>query len=207
MVRRPGLNKLERRMERSEQINELATALALAQLRVTGAKKTAANPHFKSKYADLAEVWDACHEALNGNGIAVLQTPEHGEGNDIGVRTMLVHASGQWVAATVWIPASKADAHGIGSAITYGRRYGLSTMVGVCPEDDDGNGAALPLAKIREETLPVLREAALDGMQALSVAWARLSRDQQSACKGDKDALKKAAADSDAAARGRDDGH
>jgi len=192
-------------MERSENIEELGKALALAQRRFGSAKKTSANPHFKSRYADLSEVWEACHAALNDNGIAILQTPFPGLGEgEIGIRTMLLHTTGQWVACSVVIPLAKNDAQGIGSAITYARRYGLMALVGVCPEDDDGNAAAQPMVDLRKETLPGLREAALSGMAALSTAWARLSREQQSACKADKEALKQAAASSDAAAAEHD---
>jgi hypothetical protein len=185
--------------ESSEQFNDLAAALAAAQLNMGGAKKTSANPHFKSKYADLSEVWDACHAALNSNGIAVVQTPVPGDG-ELGIRTLLVHSGGQWMACTVMIPVAKSDAHGIGSALTYARRYGLSAMVGVCPEDDDGNGAAKSVDardKLRTDTLPGLQAAAMNGMQALSTAWSQLTREQQAACKADKDTLKKAATEAD----------
>lgn len=185
-------------MERSDDITELATALALAQLNMGTARKTSANPHFKSRYADLSEVWDACHAALNSNKLAVIQTPVMGDG-ELGIRTMLVHSSGQWIASTVFVALAKNDAHGVGSAMTYARRYGLSALVGVCPEDDDGNAASMPLGKARERVLPVLHTAAMNGTQALSVAWSSLAREEQIACKEDKDSLKVAAARADAA--------
>ena len=128
-------------MNRSEQINELATALAKAQGAVKGALKDSTNPHFRSAYADLSSVWEACREALSANGIAVVQAPSSIEAG-VCVETMLMHSSGQWCSETLSIPVQKADAQGFGSALTYCRRYGLASMVGVAPEDDDGNAAA-----------------------------------------------------------------
>lgn len=129
-------------METSEQINELAAALAKAQGQIKGAVKDSTNPHFKSSYADLASVWDACRDALSENGIAVIQTPHTDEASNCHVVTMLTHASGQWVRDTFSLPPTKADPQGYGSAITYMRRYALAAIVGVAPEDDDGNAAS-----------------------------------------------------------------
>ena len=127
-------------MLKSENINELGSALAKAQGAIEGALKDTANPFFKSKYADLSSVWDACRQQLTVNGLSIVQTPTEAE-NGIGVETMLIHASGQWLSNTFTMPVSKADAQGVGSAITYARRYALAAMVGVAPEDDDGNAA------------------------------------------------------------------
>lgn len=104
--------------------------------------KDSTNPHFKSSYADLASVWDACRDALSENGIAVIQTPHTDEASNCHVVTMLTHASGQWVRDTFSLPPTKADPQGYGSAITYMRRYALAAIVGVAPEDDDGNAAS-----------------------------------------------------------------
>jgi len=107
-----------------------------------GAIKDTANPYFKSKYADLASVWEACREPLSKNNIAVIQPLHQSEKEEILLETVLMHSSGQWVSSMIQIPVTKADAQGYGSALTYARRYGLSAMVGVAPEDDDGNAAA-----------------------------------------------------------------
>ncbi len=128
-------------MIKSESIKELATALAIAQGQIRGAAKDTENPFFKSKYADLASVWDACRDALSANGLSVIQAARAIE-SGVEVETMLMHASGEFVAETLAIPVTKADAQGFGSALTYCRRYGLSAMVGIAPEDDDGNAAA-----------------------------------------------------------------
>lgn len=140
-------------MTRSDQINELATALANAQAEMGGAKKDSTNPHFKSKYADLASVVDAALPALNKHGIAVIQFPRlvHAGGADwlVDVETQLVHTSGQFVGDSLAVPVTKVDAQGVGSAITYARRYALGAIASVAPEDDDanaavGNGPAAP---------------------------------------------------------------
>lgn len=128
-------------MNQSEQLNELAAALSKAQGQIEGAKKDSANPFFKSKYADLASVWEACRKPLTENGLSIIQCPEESE-NGIAIETMLLHSSGQWKSSRYSMPVSKIDAQAVGSAITYGRRYALAAMVGVAPEDDDGNAAA-----------------------------------------------------------------
>lgn len=128
-------------MNHSERINELGTALAKAQGQIEGAKKDSANPFFKSKYADLASVWDACRTQLSDNGLSVTQCPEESE-NGIAIETMLLHSSGQWIKSRYAMPVSKIDAQAVGSAITYARRYALAAIVGIAPDDDDGNHAA-----------------------------------------------------------------
>jgi hypothetical protein len=125
----------------SESIKELATALAKAQGVIEGAVADSENPHWKSKYADLYSVWGACREPLTSNGLSVVQLPRT-EGTKCYVMTMLMHSSGQWIKGELGATPTKQDPQGIGSCITYLRRYSLSAVVGVCPEDDDGNGAA-----------------------------------------------------------------
>lgn len=127
----------------SEQINELAAALSKAQGAMHAASKDSTNPHFKSKYADLASVWDVCRKPLTDNGLSVVQLPEATE-HGLVIATRLMHASGQWMQADLLLNPTKNDPQGVGSAITYGRRYGLCAMVGiVADEDDDGNGASM----------------------------------------------------------------
>ncbi len=127
-------------METSENINEIATALAKAQGQIEAAMKDKTNPHLRSKYADLASVWDACRHQLSSNGIAIVQAPETTE-KGVSIETLLCHSSGQWVKSSCFIPVDKYTAQGFGSAITYARRYSLAAFVGVAPDDDDGNGA------------------------------------------------------------------
>jgi hypothetical protein len=120
----------------------IATALAKAQANMGKALKQASNPHFRSKYADLGNVMDACLPALNEAGIALIQPTgedEHGRY----VETILIHGeSGESLTCRVPLIVSKNDMQGYGSAVTYARRYGLMAMAGIAPEDDDGNAAA-----------------------------------------------------------------
>lgn len=124
----------------SEGINELAAALAKAQGAIRGAAKDTANTFFKSKYADLASVWEACRGPLTENGLSVVQLPS-AEGAKVTVTTMLAHASGQSITGHLTASAKDDSPQAVGSAITYLRRYGLQSMVGVAPEDDDGEAA------------------------------------------------------------------
>jgi hypothetical protein len=129
-------------MERSESIAKIGAALAKAQAAIEGAKKDAKNPHFKSNYATLASIWDACHKQLNAEGIAVVQMPRSADGG-VEIETMLVHSSGEWISSRLTMPlADRATAQQVGSAVTYGRRYALAAMTGVAPDDDDGNAAS-----------------------------------------------------------------
>lgn len=147
----------------SDAINELATALSKAQGQMEGAKKDSANPFFRSKYADLASVWDACRRPLFDHGLSVVQfptteyqgTPEPYEWTSktgetrhgvrvtcvVGVTTRLLHASGQWMEERVSTMLPTGDPQAVGSAITYLRRYSLQSVCGIAPEDDDGEGA------------------------------------------------------------------
>jgi hypothetical protein len=125
---------------------EFATALVKAQTAVSNVAKDAANPHFKSRYASLAVVRDAVYPAFNSVGIAIIQTPHTGENGAVSVETILVHESGEIIefAGPAVIP-SKPDAQGVGSCITYLRRYNLLAITGIAPadEDDDGNAASI----------------------------------------------------------------
>jgi hypothetical protein len=126
----------------SENLNELAAALAKAQGEIGGASKDAVNPHFRTSYATLASVRDACREPLAKNGLSVVQLPAR-VGPQVEVVTVLFHASGQWISSRISVVPTKNDAQGIGAAITYLRRYLLAAMVGVAPEDDDDAEAAV----------------------------------------------------------------
>lgn len=130
--------------EMSESVAKLAAALAKAQGEMGGAVKDAANPAFKSKYATLEAVIDAVKPALSANGIAYVQAP--GEVGEAGVpiTTVLVHGeSGEWMRSTLTVPlGNRRDAQGVGSAISYGRRYSLMSVLGIAAEDDDGNAAS-----------------------------------------------------------------
>ncbi len=118
-----------------------AKAFIAAQKSTEAVKKAATNPAFKSKYADLSEVVEATVPALNANGIGVIQVPGY-DGELVSVTTVFVHESGASVTGVLRMRPSKADPQGVGSAITYARRYSLLAMTGAAPEDDDGNAAS-----------------------------------------------------------------
>lgn len=133
-------------MNKSDQINELAAALVIAQPTFKPALMDSVNPFFKSKYADLGAVWDAVQEGLTANGLTVTQFPD-AIGSDPALTTILLHKSGQWISATYPLIVSYKDesAQGYGSAITYAKRYALAAVLGVIADtDDDGNAASKP---------------------------------------------------------------
>lgn len=140
-------------MNKSESIGELAAALVKVQSKLKPAHKSAENPFYKSKYADLTSVWDSCRDLLAENGLAVVQTTDYTENGSVAVESILVHTSGEFIGGVLELPVSKHDAQGVGSAITYGRRYGLAALVGiVADEDDDGNRAVESVEKVAKET-------------------------------------------------------
>ncbi len=129
---------------RSEGIGALAAALSKAQGMIKGAIKDSENPFFKSSYADLSSVWDACREPLSVNGLAVVQVP-HESSDMVIIETFLIHSSGEWISGKISMKPVKTDPQSWGSCLTYARRYSLSAIVGIAPlesEDDDGNLAS-----------------------------------------------------------------
>lgn len=119
-------------------------AFVKAQASFGAALKTASNPHFKSRYADLSACVEAVIDGLHANGLALIQT-SHPSDTGVAVETILVHESGGKISGGILhVPASKQDAQGYGSALTYARRYGILTLCGIAPEDDDGNAASKP---------------------------------------------------------------
>lgn len=126
---------------RSEQINELAAALAKAQGAMQNATMNRTNPHFKSKYADLSSVLDAARGPLSAAGIAVVQTMHYNEHGVMVLLTTLIHSSGQFITTEYPLP-NTTKPHEMGSALTYARRYSLSALIcNASDEDDDGNAA------------------------------------------------------------------
>jgi hypothetical protein len=130
-------------VNKSESIADFAAAMAKVQAEIGGAVKGNVNPAFKSKYADLSAVWEAWQPIGPKHGFAVMQFPGvyDAEARTMGMDQIITHSSGQWIEGSMTIPLTKQDAQGYGSACTYARRYALSAGVGICPEDDDGNGA------------------------------------------------------------------
>ena len=141
----------------SENITELAKYLLNVQRTVQPVTKDAENPFTKSWYASLNSVMDACRDALIENGIWLCQYPVPVEQpNTIGLVTKLTHAeSGQWQSSLAVVPLPKADPQGMGSAMTYARRYALTAMLGMVTEDDDGEGARTGRKTPSRPRLPV----------------------------------------------------
>lgn len=188
------------------EIKQIAAALVKAQREFGPALKTSSNPHFKSRYADLSACVEAVIDALNANGIALVQQTHECE-SGVMVETVFVHESGEtYSAGKLHVPAVKHDAQGYGSALTYARRYSLMAACGIAPEDDDGNAASkrtpAPLAGYGEyeaQTLPAMREAALQGSEALAAAFQALPKSGHKAAfwQAQGPALKKAAKTAD----------
>lgn len=137
--------------ERSETIEKLAEALALAQAKMAGARKDGANPHLHSRYSSLASIWDACRGPLTEHGLSVVQTTRFGTGGTLSLLTTLFHTSGQWIRGELPILADPKNPQLMGSWITYMRRYALAAIAGIAPEDDDGE-AALPPQALQERS-------------------------------------------------------
>ena len=131
-------------------MKNIATAFVKAQRDFAPALKTSTNPHFKSKYADLAACVEAVIDALNTNGIAMIQRT-HDDETGVTVETVFIHESGETIeSGRLHVPAAKNDPQGYGSALTYARRYSLMAACGIAPEDDDGNSA---IRKPKNQTL------------------------------------------------------
>lgn len=128
-------------MDHSESLGALAKALAGAQAEIENATKNAANPHFRSNYADLAEIINTTRPVLTKYGLSVVQIPAFADGV-VQLETMLLHESGEWIKGMAGAPIGKPDAQGVGSAVTYLRRYSLAAVCNIAQEDDDGNGAS-----------------------------------------------------------------
>jgi len=128
-------------MDKSDSIKNIAIAMCKAQAEMGGAVKGKSNPFFKSKYADLGAVIQAIKEPFANNGLSYIQFPIE-DGGRVGIETILMHASGEFISNSFTVNLTKQDAQGAGSAITYCRRYGLQSIAGIPSEDDDGNNAS-----------------------------------------------------------------
>lgn len=127
-------------------MKEIASALVKAQKAFGPALKTSTNPAFRSKYAKLENCIEAVIDALNDNGIMLMQ-PTHLCEDGVIVETMFLHESGEQLSAgKLHVPATKHDAQGYGSALSYARRYSLLAACGIAAEDDDGEAASKPKA-------------------------------------------------------------
>lgn len=167
--------------------NKVAAALVKAQKAFGPALKSSTNPHFKSRYADLAACVEAVIDALNEHGIALMQRLSPCDDGVI-VETVFVHESGEIInCGQLHVPATKQDAQGYGSALTYARRYSLMAACGIAPEDDDGNAAvkkpATPAKPIPDITDHLSAIDASANSEELTKAY-QLAYD---ACQGNQD--------------------
>lgn len=176
-----------------ENIAKISSAFVKAQSEFGSALKTSTNPHFKSSYADLAACVEAVIDALNNNKIALIQQTHECE-SGVSVETVFLHESGEELrSGKLWLPASKQDAQGYGSALTYARRYSLMAACGIAPEDDDGNAASKTVAKPKRMTEKEIADhvIAMDesaDMDALKAAFAAAYKSAKAS--GDDDALR-----------------
>ena len=175
----------------------IAAALVKAQKEFGPALKTATNPHFRSKYAALDACVEAVIDALNNNGIFLMQYTHPCEDGVI-VETMFIHESGEHMSGgRLHVPASKQDPQGYGSALTYARRYSLQAACGIAPEDDDGNAASKPKPEPKKpaagtrdkETLTFILESCED-LSSMQAEWTKITPDERLLVNDVKDKLK-----------------
>jgi hypothetical protein len=164
-------------MNKSETIGALAKALAKAQGSLENASKNAANPHFKSKYADLAECLNTIRDVFAESGLSYVQFPSFDNGV-ASVETMLMHESGEWISSVASAPVSKQDAQGVGSATTYLRRYSIAAMAGIAQEDDDANSAVG--SKPQSKPAPKQADADADGIWLSALSAVKTAPDMAS---------------------------
>ena len=176
-------------MNKSETIKELAIALNKAQAEMSGAKKSAANPFFKSKYANLEEVIACVKEPFADNGLSFMQFPIT-EDDRAGVETIVMHESGEWISGSFMLKPTKLDPQGQGSSFSYAKRYALQSILGIPSEDDDGNAASakkplmtakdaaskLETAKTVDDLVKVWNSLPIDVKQVESVIAAKDSK-------------------------------
>ncbi len=139
-------------MDMSPEIHELAAALAKAQAKMTTADKDSVNPHFQSRFSSLASVWEACRGPLTEHGLSVVQGAQ-ATGADVAITTLLLHTSGQWIRETLTMIANDHKPQSVGSAISYGKRYLLASMVGIAPADADDDAEAAEGRKVNSKAV------------------------------------------------------
>lgn len=135
-------------MKQSPTIGKLAAALVAVQGELKAVAKDSLNPHFKARYASLDALTDTVRPILSKHGIALVQGGDNTDASSVTIETMLLHSSGEWISNNFIMPLEKPTAQSAGSAISYGRRYGLSSLLALTTdEDDDGARATTPAKK------------------------------------------------------------
>jgi hypothetical protein len=187
-------------MNKSDQINELATALAKAQCELGNPKKNSDNPFFKSKYADLSEVINVSKHVLAENGLSIIQLLSFAEGC-ISIETVMAHSSGQFISENLTVPVAKQDAQSLGAYATYFRRYSWAAICGIAQEDDDANSlpkeppkvkSAPNLASIDQIELEEYTQAIKNapGMKELITLWTTIPKQYHISLAKVKDEMK-----------------
>lgn len=148
-------------MEKSDSIKELATALCKFQGEVEAIKKGSENPFYHSRYADLTAILDTIRKPLSENGLSFVQFPT----GQSGLETMLMHTSGEWISATYEMKPVKNDPQGLGSAITYQRRYALGSILGLSTDDDDDGNSASKTANEKKQLVQPKENEPLTDLQ------------------------------------------
>jgi hypothetical protein len=153
----------------SETVTKINEAILAAQAEMKPVKKDRNNPFYNSKYADLPAVWESI-APFRKHGLTIIQLPVASEPGTVAIETRMTHTSGEWYSSTLVLPLAKNDPQGIGSAITYGRRYSLGCMTGqVTEEDDDGNSAShgpqKSYAQAKQTNATKLAELRAEGMK------------------------------------------
>lgn len=179
----------------SPTIGKLAGALAKAQGAMHGAIKDSNNPFFKSQYADLASVIESGREALSSNGLAVIQTTEWCE-SGVTVVSTLAHESGEWIRGKLHMKPVKNDPQGLGSCMTYARRYSYAALIGIAQVDDDGNAASKKTVKeVEPDPDAIASLSECDSLESLQDHWKSLTPEQRTSVgKARLEAYKKALA-------------
>lgn len=163
-------------MNKSESIKNLAAALTKFQSEIENPKNTADNPFFKSKYAPLNDVLNVVRPLLSKHGLSVIQSPG-GDGQNISINTILIHESGEWIEfEPLVLKAEKMTPQGAGSAVTYGRRYSLSAVLGISSEDDDdGNHAS----QNRKKNQPIKESITPNTIGLIKTKWLESGLNEQ----------------------------
>lgn len=183
--------------EETTSLGPLYAALAKAQGAIRGAEKDRTNPQFRQGYATLASVWDACRAALTANGLSVVQATDVTSDGHVVLRTILGHATGGTITAAYPVRPTQDTPQAYGSALTYARRYCLAAMVGVAPDDDDGEAASRPQPKPDAAALASRFGAATSASllsaaeEAVRAVWGALSDADRKTLTKHRDAARK----------------
>lgn len=182
-------------IEHSPTLGALAKALAAAQAELEDAKKDGFNPHFRNRYATLSSIRAAVTPVLSKHGLSIAQMNEPHGVEGVCVVTMLLHESGEWLKSRLYVPVSKKDAQGFGSAISYARRYAQGAIVNIATDDDDDAEAAVKAAPANGSKPALVKTEAPATKEEAAVAAAfRSATTAEAISKAEAEAVKVVAA-------------